>query len=72
MRKLSFRRMQAALSEHVRGKLRKIVILKRGDSPRIFRARLVGSSGSTKISGQELKGDLGLLDAPWNIKKIKR
>ena len=72
VRKFSFRRMQAALSEHVRGKLRKIVILKRGDSPRIFRARLVGSSGSTKISGQELKADLGLLDAPWNIKKIKR
>jgi stage II sporulation protein D len=72
VRKFSFGSMQARLSEHVRGKLRKIVILKRGDSPRIFRARLVGSSGSTKISGQELKGDLGLLDAPWNIKKVKR
>ena len=71
-RKFSLARMQAALSEDVRGKLRKIVILRRGDSPRIFRARLVGSGGKTKISGQELKGDLGLLDAPWNIKKIKR
>jgi stage II sporulation protein D len=70
--KLSFGAMQAALSEHVRGKLRKIVVLKRGDSPRIFRARLVGSGGSTKISGQELKSDLGLLDAPWKIKRIVR
>ena len=72
VRKFSFRSMQSRLSEHVRGKLRKIVVLRRGDSPRIFRARLVGSAGKTKISGQELKGDLGLLDAPWNIKKIKR
>jgi hypothetical protein len=64
--------MQAALSEDVRGKLRKIVVLRRGDSPRIFRARLVGSGGATKISGQELKLDLGLLDAPWKIRKLSR
>jgi len=72
VKKFSFRAMQAALSESVRGKLRKIVVLRRGDSPRIFRARLVGSAGSTKISGQELKAELGLYDAPWNFKKIKR
>jgi len=71
-KKFSFGRMQTALSEHVRGKLRKIVVLRRGASPRIFRARLVGSGGRTKISGQELKADLGLYDAPWNIKKIKK
>jgi stage II sporulation protein D len=72
VRKFSQRQMQAALSEDVRGKLRKIVVLRRGDSPRIFRARLVGSGGKTKISGQELKLDLGLLDAPWKIRKLKR
>jgi stage II sporulation protein D len=72
VRKLSARKMQNALSGQVRGKLRKIVVLKRGDSPRIFRARLVGSGGSTKVSGQTLKDALGLLDEPWKIKKIKR
>jgi len=71
-RKFSFRRMQRALRGRVRGKLRKIVVLRRGASPRIFRARLVGSRGRSKISGQDLKARLGLYDAPWNIKKIRR
>jgi stage II sporulation protein D len=72
VRKLKPRSMQAALSGEVRGKLRKVVVLKRGDSPRIFRARLVGSAGSTKVSGQTLEADLGLLDEPWKIKRIKK
>ena len=69
-RKFSFGQMQAALSEHVRGKLRKIVVAAGAATPRgSFGARLVGSAGKTKISGQELKGDLGLYDAPWKFKK---
>jgi len=72
VRKYSQAGIEGALSGLVRGKLRKFVVLRRGDSPRIFRARLVGSGGNTKVSGQTLKGELGLLDAPWNIKRIKR
>jgi stage II sporulation protein D len=72
VRKFSQRRIQSALSSLVRGKLRRIRVLRRGDSPRIFRARLVGSGGKTRVSGQTLKSYLGLLDAPWNIKKIVR
>jgi len=72
VRRYSQRRMQAALSGLVRGKLRKIVVLKRGDSPRIYRARLIGSGGDTKVGGQTLKSHLGLLDTPWKIRKLKR
>ena len=72
VRRLSQRGIQSALSSLVRGKLRRIRVLRRGDSPRIFRARLVGSGGNTKVSGQTLKSYLGLLDAPWYIKKIVR
>ena len=37
-----------------------------------MQAKLVGSGGSTKISGQELKAELGLYDAPWKFKKVKK
>lgn len=52
--------MESRLSGLFSGKLRKIDVLKRGDSPRIVRARVVGSSGSTKVTGPGLQSRLGL------------
>jgi stage II sporulation protein D len=42
------------------GRLRKVKVLKRGDSPRIVRARVVGSRGSSKVTGPTLQARLGL------------
>jgi stage II sporulation protein D len=52
--------MESRLSGLFSGRLRKIKVLKRGDSPRIVRARVVGSHGSSKVSGPGLQGLLGL------------
>jgi SpoIID/LytB domain protein len=44
----------------VRGSLRGIEVLKRGYSPRIVRAELLGSEGTTQVSGPELAARLNL------------
>jgi hypothetical protein len=54
--------MDARLGPYVDGKLRKIKVLKRGDSPRIDTAKLIGSRGSTKVRGDTLQIALGLYD----------
>ena len=52
--------IESRLSGLFSGRLRKITVLKRGDSPRIVRARVVGSRGSTKVSGPGLQAALDL------------
>jgi stage II sporulation protein D len=52
--------IESKLSGLFSGRLRKIRILKTGDSPRIVRARLVGSRGSSNISGPALQSLLAL------------
>lgn len=69
-RKLSLGQMQAELGGLVRGKLRRIVVTKRGASPRIVRAKLVGSGGTTTASGPTLRAYLGLPDT-WATFKRK-
>ena len=69
-RKLSNGQMQAELGGMVRGKLKRIVITKRGASPRIVKANLVGSGGTTKVSGPDLRSTLGLPDT-WATFKRK-
>jgi stage II sporulation protein D len=46
------------------GRLRKVKVLKTGDSPRIVLARVVGTRGSSRISGPGLQARLGL-DSTW-------
>jgi stage II sporulation protein D len=57
----SQRQMESRLSGLFSGKLRKIKVLKRGDSPRIVRARVVGSRGSSRTTGPTLQYRLGLM-----------
>jgi stage II sporulation protein D len=52
--------MESRLSGLFSGHLRRIKILQQGVSPRIVRARVVGSTGSSKISGLGLQSRLGL------------
>jgi stage II sporulation protein D len=44
------------------GRLRKIRVIKRGVSPRIVRARVYGTQGSTTLSGPTIRSRLGLYD----------
>lgn len=53
---------EARLGPHLQGHLRKIVILRRGHSRRIVRARIVGTAGATVVDGATLKERFGLYD----------
>lgn len=58
---LSFAAAQAKLRGFVRGRFKGIEVLKRGFSPRIVSAYVLGSGGRTPIGGGELAARLGLL-----------
>jgi stage II sporulation protein D len=57
--RLSNSQMEARLSGLFAGNLRRLDVTKRGRSPRIVRVRVVGSNGSTKITGPALQARLG-------------
>ncbi len=46
----------------VKGRLRQIRVLRRGRSPRVVRAQVVGSAGTTNVTGPQLRSKLGLYD----------
>jgi stage II sporulation protein D len=53
--------MESRLDGLFQGRLRKIKVTKTGDSPRIVKARVVGSRGSSRVSGSTLQGRLGMM-----------
>jgi SpoIID/LytB domain protein len=61
-RKFSVSKMRRALGGMVRGRLRNIIVTQRGVSPRIVHADLIGSGGTTTVTGPDLKDALGLPD----------
>ncbi|MGZ5340628.1 MAG: SpoIID/LytB domain-containing protein, partial [Solirubrobacterales bacterium] len=61
-RSLSEEQMQGALSGLVKGSLESIRVPERGSSPRIVKAELVGSEGTTEVSGSTLQSRLDLPD----------
>ncbi len=68
---LSFAAAGARLSGLVKGTFRGIEVLKRGSSPRILSAYVLGSGGRTLTSGDELAARLGL-DDTWAYFSVKR
>ena len=54
--------MDSKLGPYLKGRLRRIVVTQRGDSPRIDYAKLVGTAGTTRIRGDTLQAALGLYD----------
>jgi stage II sporulation protein D len=54
-------KMESRLDGLFHGRLRKIKVMKTGDSPRIVKARVVGSRGSSRVSGSTLQGRLGMM-----------
>jgi SpoIID/LytB domain protein len=57
---MSFSTAAARLRGLVRGSFRGIEVLRRGYSPRIVTAYVLGSAGNTEVSGPELESRLGL------------
>jgi stage II sporulation protein D len=55
-------RATAKLRGLVRGKFRRIRVVQRGLSPRIVRAEIVGSRGTTPVTGPQLRARFGLND----------
>jgi stage II sporulation protein D len=69
-RKFSLARMNGALhSIGLRGKLKNVAVTQRGTSPRIVRANLIGTGGTTAVNGPQLRGALGLPDTWAFVKK---
>jgi stage II sporulation protein D len=68
---MSFGSAAARLRGLVRGSFRGIEVLKRGASPRIISAAVLGSAGDTQVSGPELAARLGL-SSTWAYFGVKR
>jgi stage II sporulation protein D len=64
--------MDARLGAYVKGRLRGIRVTKRGDSPRIDYAQLIGSGGRSTIRGDSLAAALGLYDRWAYFRKSRR
>jgi stage II sporulation protein D len=62
IKRMSLRSAQRRLGSLVRGSLRQIKVLRRGRSPRVVRAEIVGTGGRTRVSGPQLRSKLGLFD----------
>jgi stage II sporulation protein D len=70
-RKFSISRMSSALrSIGLRGKLKNIAVTQRGTSPRVVRADLIGTGGTTTVDGPDQRSALGLPDT-WAFFKRK-
>jgi SpoIID/LytB domain protein len=67
---MSFAAAAAHLSGLFKGSLRGIEVLKRGVSPRIVAAEVLGSRGNAPVSGPELAARLGL-DSAWAYFSVK-
>jgi stage II sporulation protein D len=61
-KQMSLRSAQRRLGRLVKGRLQQIKVLRRGKSPRVVRAEIVGSGGRTSVSGPTLRSRLGLYD----------
>jgi stage II sporulation protein D len=55
-------KLDAKLGGFVKGKFRSIKVTKRGVSPRIVDAQVIGSRGTTNVTGPQLRTRLGLFD----------
>jgi stage II sporulation protein D len=60
--KLTLAQAGAELSGLVKGRFKGIQVIRRGSSPRIVAADIVGSAGRTRVDGATLRARLGLLD----------
>jgi stage II sporulation protein D len=62
--------ISAKLGGYLEGKLKQVVITKRGVSPRIISAKLIGTGGVSTVSGEQLEVALGGYDTWMTFEKV--
>jgi stage II sporulation protein D len=68
--KFSGPEISSRLGAHLDGSLKQVVITKRGVSPRIITAKLIGTGGVTTVTGSELEVALGGYDTWMSFEKV--
>jgi stage II sporulation protein D len=68
--KFSGPEISAKLGAYLEGRLKQVVIVKRGVTPRIIEAKLVGTGGVTTVSGEQLEVALGGYDTWMTFEKL--
>jgi len=63
--------MAAKLGGWVKGKLKSFRVLKRGVSPRVVKARIRGTRGSTVVTGPQIRTRLGLRDTWFYVRRVR-
>jgi stage II sporulation protein D len=61
----------ARLGNWVKGRFRSLRIVQRGVSPRVVRARVVGTRGSTLVTGPQVRTRLGLRDTWFYVRRVR-
>jgi stage II sporulation protein D len=62
--------ISSRLSPYLDGRLKQIVVTKRGVSPRIISAKLVGTGGTSTVTGEQLEVALGGYDTWMRFEKV--
>jgi stage II sporulation protein D len=62
--------ISARLGSYLDGRLKRVIVTRRGSSPRIVWARLVGTGGTTMIRGDQLAAALGAYDRWMTFRKV--
>ncbi|HEV2857707.1 MAG TPA: SpoIID/LytB domain-containing protein [Solirubrobacterales bacterium] len=62
--------ISAKLGSYLRGRLKKVVVTKRGASPRIIEAKLYGTGGVSTVTGTDLEVALGGYDTWMTFQKV--
>jgi stage II sporulation protein D len=68
--KFSGPEISSKLGSYLKGKLKQVVIVKTGVSPRIIEAKLIGTGGVTAVSGEQLEVALGGYDTWMTFEKV--
>jgi stage II sporulation protein D len=68
--KFSGPEISSKLSGYLDGKLKQVTIVKRGVTPRIIEAKLVGTGGVTSVTGEQLEVALGGYDTWMTFEKV--
>jgi stage II sporulation protein D len=68
--KFSGPEISSKLSSYLKGKLKQVVIVKTGVSPRIVEAKLIGTGGVTAVTGEQLEVALGGYDTWMTFEKV--
>ena len=64
-------RLAAKLGSWVKGRLRSFKVLERGVSPRVVKARIKGSRGSTVVTGPQIRARIGLRDTWFYFRRVR-